>query len=119
MFLERYDRDGNVFLNQIVTGDETWISRNSPTNKLQSMTDRIYIYTLVFESGFVLVKFDVCYKGTVTKGIISISVCCAVWTKARPNSAKSMYELEIEFDTANILITPLTQRSRQDVGQCE
>jgi len=37
MFLERYERDGNVFLDQIVTGDEPWISHNTPTTKLQSM----------------------------------------------------------------------------------
>ena len=31
MFLKRYERDGNVFLDQIVTGDETWISHNQQT----------------------------------------------------------------------------------------
>ena len=36
-FLERNEQDGNVFLDQIVTGDETWISHNTPTSKLQSM----------------------------------------------------------------------------------
>ena len=30
MFLERYERDGNVFLDQIVTGDGTWISQTTP-----------------------------------------------------------------------------------------
>ena len=33
MFLECYKRGGNVFLDQIVTGDETWISHNTPTSK--------------------------------------------------------------------------------------
>ena len=37
MFLERYERDGNVFLDQIVTGDETRISHNTPTSNLNSM----------------------------------------------------------------------------------
>jgi len=37
MFLERYKRDGNAFLDQIVTGDETWISHNTPTRKRRSM----------------------------------------------------------------------------------
>ena len=37
MFLERYERDGNTFLDQIVTGDETWISHNTPTSKRRSM----------------------------------------------------------------------------------
>ena len=37
IFLERYERDGNAFLDQIVTGDETWISHNTPTSKRQSM----------------------------------------------------------------------------------
>ena len=30
MFLERYEQDGNVFLDQIVTGDETWIFAQHP-----------------------------------------------------------------------------------------
>ena len=37
MFLERYEWHGNAFLDQIVTGDETWISHNTPTSKRQSM----------------------------------------------------------------------------------
>jgi len=37
MFLERYERDGNAFLDQTVTGDETWISHNTPTSKRHSM----------------------------------------------------------------------------------
>ena len=36
MFLERYERDGNAFLDQIVTGHETWISHNTPTSKRES-----------------------------------------------------------------------------------
>ena len=37
IFLERNEWDGNVFLDRIVTGYETWISHNTPTCKLQSM----------------------------------------------------------------------------------
>ena len=36
-FLEHYEWDGNAFLDQIVTGDETWISHNTPTSKWRSM----------------------------------------------------------------------------------
>ena len=30
------ERDGNTFIDQIVTGDETWVSHNTPTSKQQS-----------------------------------------------------------------------------------
>lgn len=36
-FLIRYDKDGEQFLNHIVTGDETWISHITPESKRQSM----------------------------------------------------------------------------------
>jgi len=36
MFSERYERD-DAFLDQIVTGDETWISHNTSTSKRRSM----------------------------------------------------------------------------------
>ncbi|KAJ4427979.1 hypothetical protein ANN_23992 [Periplaneta americana] len=35
-FLMRYHTDGDAFLDQIVTGDETWVSHNSPETKRQS-----------------------------------------------------------------------------------
>ena len=37
MFLEHYKWDDNAFLDQIVTGDETRISHNTPTSKRRSM----------------------------------------------------------------------------------
>ena len=33
VFLERYERNGNMFIDQIVTGDETWVSHNTPTRE--------------------------------------------------------------------------------------
>jgi hypothetical protein len=36
-FLVRYHSDGDEFLNQVVTGDETWIPLVTPENKHQSM----------------------------------------------------------------------------------
>ena len=38
--LERYEKDGNTFIDQIVTVDETWVFHNSPTKKRQSMECR-------------------------------------------------------------------------------
>jgi hypothetical protein len=35
-FLTRYHADGDTFLYQIVTGDETWVSHFTPTSKCQS-----------------------------------------------------------------------------------
>ncbi|KAJ4448759.1 hypothetical protein ANN_00150 [Periplaneta americana] len=35
-FLMRYHTDGDTFLDQIVTGDGTWVSHNTPETKLQS-----------------------------------------------------------------------------------
>ncbi|KAJ4433766.1 hypothetical protein ANN_16078 [Periplaneta americana] len=35
-FLKRYHTDGDAFLDQIVTGDETWVSHNTPETKRQS-----------------------------------------------------------------------------------
>jgi histone-lysine N-methyltransferase SETMAR len=35
-FLTRYHADGDTFLNQIVTGDETWVSHFTPMSKHQS-----------------------------------------------------------------------------------
>ncbi|KAJ4428773.1 hypothetical protein ANN_25766 [Periplaneta americana] len=35
-FLMRYHTDGDAFLDQIVTGDETWVSHNTPETKCQS-----------------------------------------------------------------------------------
>ncbi|KAJ4439415.1 hypothetical protein ANN_07539 [Periplaneta americana] len=35
-FLMRYHTDGDAFLDQIVTGDETWVSHNTPETKHQS-----------------------------------------------------------------------------------
>ncbi|KAJ4427620.1 hypothetical protein ANN_25268 [Periplaneta americana] len=35
-FLMRYHTDGDAFLDQIVTGDETWVSHNTPETKRQS-----------------------------------------------------------------------------------
>ncbi|KAJ4444395.1 hypothetical protein ANN_06187 [Periplaneta americana] len=35
-FLMRYHTDGDAFLDQIVTGDETWVSHNIPETKRQS-----------------------------------------------------------------------------------
>ncbi|KAJ4445317.1 hypothetical protein ANN_07122 [Periplaneta americana] len=35
-FLMRYHTDGDAFLDQIVTGDETWVSYNTPETKRQS-----------------------------------------------------------------------------------
>lgn len=37
MVLERYDEQGEEFLDSIVTGDETWISYTTPETKRQSM----------------------------------------------------------------------------------
>jgi 6-pyruvoyl-tetrahydropterin synthase len=34
-FLERYHRDGDKFLDHIVTGDETWVSHFTPESKSQ------------------------------------------------------------------------------------
>jgi hypothetical protein len=36
-FLERYHKDGDEFLDHIVTGDETWIARITPESKQQSL----------------------------------------------------------------------------------
>lgn len=36
-FLTQYDKDGDRFLDRIVTGDETWVSYKTPENKRQSM----------------------------------------------------------------------------------
>lgn len=36
-FLSRYDEEGDDFLSQIVTGDETWVAYNTPESKQQSM----------------------------------------------------------------------------------
>lgn len=36
-FLERYHNEGEDFLNQIVTGDETWVAYVTPESKQQSM----------------------------------------------------------------------------------
>lgn len=36
-FLTRYDEEGDGFLSQIITGDETWISHITPESKQQSM----------------------------------------------------------------------------------
>lgn len=36
-FLQRYEREGDAFLNQIVTGDETWVRYVNAETKLQSM----------------------------------------------------------------------------------
>jgi hypothetical protein len=36
-FLERYHRDGDKFLDHIVTGDETWVSHFTPESKHQSL----------------------------------------------------------------------------------
>jgi hypothetical protein len=36
-FLERYHRDGDKFLDHIVTGDETWVSHITPLSKRQSL----------------------------------------------------------------------------------
>ena len=36
-FLERYEGDGNTFIDQIVIEDETWVSHNTPTRKRQFM----------------------------------------------------------------------------------
>ncbi|CAL1268640.1 unnamed protein product [Larinioides sclopetarius] len=36
-FLTRYNEDGDDFLSRIVTGDETWVSYDSPESKRQSM----------------------------------------------------------------------------------
>lgn len=36
-FLSRYDEEGDDFLNQIVTGDETWVAYVTPESKQQSM----------------------------------------------------------------------------------
>jgi hypothetical protein len=35
--LERYHRDGDKFLDHIVTGDETWVSHFTPESKRQSL----------------------------------------------------------------------------------
>jgi hypothetical protein len=35
--LERYHRDGDKFLDHIITGDETWISHFTPESKRQSL----------------------------------------------------------------------------------
>jgi hypothetical protein len=36
-FLERYHRDGDKFLDHIVTEDETWVSHFTPESKRQSL----------------------------------------------------------------------------------
>jgi hypothetical protein len=36
-FLERYHRDGDKFLDHIVTEDETWVSHFTPESKCQSL----------------------------------------------------------------------------------
>ena len=36
-FLERYRAEGDDFLSQIVTGDETWVAYVTPESKQQSM----------------------------------------------------------------------------------
>ncbi|GFT46573.1 histone-lysine N-methyltransferase SETMAR [Trichonephila clavipes] len=36
-FLDRYHKEGDQFLERIVTGDETWISHITPESKRQSM----------------------------------------------------------------------------------
>lgn len=36
-FLTAYDKDGDKFLDRIVTADETWVSYKTPENKRQSM----------------------------------------------------------------------------------
>jgi hypothetical protein len=36
-FLERYHRDGDNFLDHIVTGHETWVSQFTPESKRQSL----------------------------------------------------------------------------------
>lgn len=36
-FCTRYDKDGDQFLSQIVTGDETWVAYDTPESKRQSM----------------------------------------------------------------------------------
>ena len=36
-FLERYQREGDAFLDRIVTGDETWVRYVNAETKLQSM----------------------------------------------------------------------------------
>ena len=35
--LERYNREGDNFLNRIITGDETWVHHYEPETKRQSM----------------------------------------------------------------------------------
>jgi histone-lysine N-methyltransferase SETMAR len=35
--LERYSREGDNFLNRIITGDETWVHHYEPETKWQSM----------------------------------------------------------------------------------
>ena len=37
IILQRYHHDGGEFLDQIITGDETWISHMPPETKQQSM----------------------------------------------------------------------------------
>ena len=36
-FLDRYHKEGDQFLENIVTGDETWVSHMTPQSKRQSM----------------------------------------------------------------------------------
>ncbi|GFX90632.1 uncharacterized protein TNCV_3194501 [Trichonephila clavipes] len=36
-FLDRYHKEGDQFLERIVTGDETWVSHIAPESKRQSM----------------------------------------------------------------------------------
>lgn len=36
-FLERYETEGETFLNSVVTGDETWVYHHTPESKRQSM----------------------------------------------------------------------------------
>ncbi|GFU75811.1 mariner Mos1 transposase [Trichonephila clavipes] len=40
-FLDRYHKEGDQFLERIVTGDETWVSHITPESKRQSMEWRI------------------------------------------------------------------------------
>lgn len=44
IFLERYDEQGEEFLDSIVTGDETWISYTTPETKRHSMQWRYTQY---------------------------------------------------------------------------
>ena len=35
--LDRYDKEGDAFLDRIITGDETWVHRYEPESKRQIM----------------------------------------------------------------------------------